>query len=379
MLACLLFAHNSMAARPSRCDSVVTRKEVRDLSSSEWKIVSDTIARMQELGWFTYFASLHEIYFPVVHGQSQFLPFHRRLIRHFEMVGQRINPEFALPYWNEFPDYRNPAKSKVLTDRLLGGNGQGGDKCVMDGVQANWTMHYPSDHCLRRDFDRGDAIQAWHSTEFIQSVIQRSDTMAVFRESIENSQHGMAHLGIRGDMVLRHSPNDFIFMLHHAFVDRIWAVWQDDGHESTFDGPGPNEPNMTKDSRILFFNESVESVLSLGRGLMCYEYEDPEEGSDLLAKRAGASSALAALPNDVLCRWYPQTCSEVAVAGDTSAVPRTETDGLVDPQSQLPMPAEISDDFARMHGFNVDEVRRMNAMAKQFVTEMNAAGYRPKH
>ena len=32
-------------------------------------------------------------------------------------------------------------------------------------------------------------------------------------------------------MAMMSSPQDPIFFLHHANVDRLWALWQDDGHE----------------------------------------------------------------------------------------------------------------------------------------------------
>ena len=32
-------------------------------------------------------------------------------------------------------------------------------------------------------------------------------------------------------MLMMTSPNDPIFFMHHANIDRIWAQWQMDGHE----------------------------------------------------------------------------------------------------------------------------------------------------
>ncbi|KAJ2711296.1 hypothetical protein H4S00_006102 [Coemansia sp. D1744] len=375
LVACLL-SHNVLAARPKKCESITTRKEVRDLSSSEWRTIKDTIEKMQDLGWFRFYASIHEVYFPVVHGVSQFLPFHRRFVRYFEMTAQRINPDFALPYWNEFADYRNPADSSVLSDRLLGGNGQGPNKCVMDGVQANWTMTYPNEHCLQRNYSDGDSIKPWYSAEFIQSIMQRSDTMADFRDRMENSQHGLAHLGVRGDMSTKHSANDFLFMLHHAFIDRIWSIWQDDGHRTTFDGPGSmGEEEMTLDSKILFFQDTVEDVMYLGRGQMCYEYDEPSSEPDLLSKRDNINSDLTSLPHDVLCKWYPKSCDQATSDNTTESTAPIAHIAL----KQLPLPAEISQEAMEMHGFDPAAVQRMADEARKFVEDMNAAGFVPKY
>ncbi|KAJ2851134.1 hypothetical protein IWW36_001385 [Coemansia brasiliensis] len=367
----------AIAAPARKCDQIITRKEVRDLTSEEWNIIADTVAQMQQYGWFSYFSSIHNVYFPVVHGMSQFLPFHRRFVRHFELVAQRFDSRFVLPYWNEFADYRDPAASVVLSDRFLGGNGQGSDLCVMDGIQANWTMHYPQDHCLRRQFNKGDAIKPWFSSEYIDSVIQRSETMAVFRERIENTQHGLVHVSVGGDMSAHHSINDFLFMLHHAFVDRIWTKWQADGHELTFDGPGPNQKNMTLDSRLEFYHDSVESVITLGRGIMCYEYADPESSQpDILSKRSDATQKLLGLPRDVLCKWYPKTCAETPVSSGNST---GKAAWLAQGKQNLllPMPADVSAEAAALPGFDADAMKLMTDNARQFVAEMNAAGYLP--
>ncbi|KAJ2628130.1 hypothetical protein H4R22_004052 [Coemansia sp. RSA 1290] len=362
----------TLAAPARKCDHTVTRKEVRDLSPGEWKIIADTVARMQEYGWLSYFSSIHSVYFPAVHGMSQFLPFHRRFVRHFEMVAQRFDSRFVLPYWNEFADYRDPAASEVLSERFLGGNGQGSDSCVMDGIQANWTMHYPQDHCLRRKFNNGDSIKPWFSSEYIDSVIQRSETMAVFRERIENTQHGLVHLSVNGDMAAHHSINDFLFLLHHTFVDRIWAKWQADGHELTFDGPDHDQQNMTLDSQLQFYHEPIESVITLGRGIMCYEYADPESSQpDILTKRS-ADTRLLALPRDVLCKWYPKTCAETPGDGTGKAA-------MVQGKQYrfLPMPADVSAEAAALPGFDADAIKLMTDNARQFVADMNAAGYPP--
>ena len=38
--------------------------------------------------------------------------------------------------------------------------------------------------------------------------------------------HNFAHMWVGGSMMPSTSPNDPVFFLHHANVDRIWANWQ---------------------------------------------------------------------------------------------------------------------------------------------------------
>ncbi len=37
----------------------------------------------------------------------------------------------------------------------------------------------------------------------------------------------MIHRFVGGDMMTSTSPNDPVFYLHHASIDRIWSAWQD--------------------------------------------------------------------------------------------------------------------------------------------------------
>ena len=50
----------------------------------------------------------------------------------------------------------------------------------------------------------------------------------VFWSTLENGPklHGDVHVWVRRSMILWTSPNDPIFWMHHANIDRIWAHWQ---------------------------------------------------------------------------------------------------------------------------------------------------------
>ena len=49
-----------------------------------------------------------------------------------------------------------------------------------------------------------------------------------FRQELEGGQrlHGFGHVWIGGSMLAMSSPNDPLFWLHHANIDRLWAEWQ---------------------------------------------------------------------------------------------------------------------------------------------------------
>ncbi len=57
-----------------------------------------------------------------------------------------------------------------------------------------------------------------------------------FRSDLEGDPHGTLHGwvgGPGGTMSGMSSPNDPIFFLHHAPVDRMWARWQANGHQGS--------------------------------------------------------------------------------------------------------------------------------------------------
>ncbi|KAJ2406777.1 hypothetical protein GGF41_006885, partial [Coemansia sp. RSA 2531] len=128
----LVLAHFlvGLTAAQSGCSHIVTRRDIMTLSPQEWDQMASVLQRMQNDGWFRYFSEIHNREFNNIHGNDNFFPWHRRFLRDFEEAGQRYDPDFAVPFWDELRDSRNPAGSPVLTDRRVGGNGFGG--CVRD-------------------------------------------------------------------------------------------------------------------------------------------------------------------------------------------------------------------------------------------------------
>ncbi|KAJ2090723.1 hypothetical protein GGI09_006107 [Coemansia sp. S100] len=258
------------------CGSNVIRKEVRRLTPAEWNSVSSVARSMNDAGWFGWFAYLHNQYFNVIHGNEFFFPWHRRFIRDFEIVGQTYDRNFALPYWDELRDFANPAASEVLSAKFLGTNGRD-DRCVRDGNQAGWTLTYPDRHCLRRQYNAGARINAWYSPEFIQSILSRSTRMSQLRPGIEFSLHGAIHIAMGGDMVQNHSPNDFVFWIHHANIDRIWAVWQMMNPNQNYwsmDGFDSANRPMQLGTPVPHYNDLAGDTVQLGMKKMCYFYDN---------------------------------------------------------------------------------------------------------
>ncbi|KAJ1868561.1 hypothetical protein LPJ78_000073 [Coemansia sp. RSA 989] len=355
------------------CSSIYTRKELLSLTSTEWNLYKAILSAMQRDGWFQWFSYLHTTWFSQIHGHSQFFPFHRRFVYEWERVGKQYNSAFAQPYWDEMRDYRAPATSQALTSNWLGGNGQGAGMCVQNGNQAGWTMTYPANHCFSRNFRNNGNMNTWYSPEYINSFVQRSTSMADFRPGIEFSLHGIVHLDVGGDMSQRNSPNDWIFMLHHANIDRLWWQWQMNGHLWTMDGPNYDGSAISLDSNMPFFSEPIRSVMQLGYGQMCFQYaSNPIRRRDM---DASTESRLASrLPKEVLAEWFPQTAkSPVAEIAPTVELIADKSG------KEIPYPGTLSMEWIQSHGFKVSEVKRVEADARRFVDAMKKAGYKSLH
>lgn len=268
-----------------KCQTLVARKELRSLSSNELARVSWVIRAMKESRWFIWFAYLHTANFNIIHNCEMFFPFHRRFIRDFEEVGQKFDKNFALPYWDELRDYSNPAASAVMSSRILGTNGKGGGSCVQDGNQKGWYMQYPNVHCLKRQYNGGNKINPWYSPEYIQSVLSRSHSMDQLRPGIEFSLHGSIHLSLGGDMMEPNSPNDFVFWVHHANIDRLWSVWQMQDPSRNFwslNGKQADGSPMTYTTPLSHYGDRAIDVMLLGEKKMCFYYEN---GSSVSSRR----------------------------------------------------------------------------------------------
>ncbi|RKP37505.1 hypothetical protein BJ085DRAFT_7071, partial [Dimargaris cristalligena] len=208
------------------CANPVTRREIRQLSQGERTAFFNAFKELRRRGTFDFYPNVHLDNSPVIHGNSVFLPWHRRFVRDLEVALQSIDPSVTVPYWDWTIDSQNPAASPVFTAGYAGGNGSGEDNCVQSGPFANYEVSVPEPHCLTRDFNQGNGISTWWPAESLRLMVSDADTYTELREGLEFGQHGNVHLGIRGDMSTMYAPNDPIFFLHHAMCDKVWSVWQ---------------------------------------------------------------------------------------------------------------------------------------------------------
>ena len=96
--------------------------------------------------------------------------------------------------------------------------------------------------------------------------------------------HSAGHIFTGADMFESSgSPNDPIFFLHHANVDRLWAAWQQanlaKGGDAAADHGNPGYPEMFRGG--LFVWDEVKAPEMFDYEVLGYRYDElPSPGGD---------------------------------------------------------------------------------------------------
>lgn len=275
-IAVLLLAFSVDRFTAQSCPrGVQPRKEVRNLSDQEWNDFVKGVKAMQAgrgpNTWDRY-AKMHVDNQATVHGNSFFFPWHRYYLRQLELEIQKTSPSIMLPYWDWAYDSQAPELSPVFSNTRFGKNGENG--CLRSGSFANTQVYYPNPHCLNRQWDGGNRISALYSTDVINRVgTSAANNYDTLRRSIEMNPHGAVHVNIGGDMANMWSPNDPIFYVHHAFVDKIWAMWQAKGAGSAYNGVGLNNRPATLNDELPSY-PGVKVSLTMDTKNLCFYYAE---------------------------------------------------------------------------------------------------------
>ncbi|GAA6618097.1 tyrosinase family protein [Scytonema sp. NUACC26] len=222
------------------------------------------------------------------HENGGFLPWHREYLNRLEKALQSVNPKVTIPYW----DWADPRSVDVIFDPdFLGSNGSGdfvdlpnGEKLeggrVVSGnfSEANgWSLipelHFKIDtaETLGTSLIRylppqsapgvlGFPLDKEQTDRILQSKDYKTFQLFVEGQIIvdvngveqrcerEPCNHNLIHALLDGNIqnpigpgpALRStlnnvpaSPNDPVFWLLHANVDRLWAEWQNNGRQGS--------------------------------------------------------------------------------------------------------------------------------------------------
>ncbi|EWG41477.1 hypothetical protein FVEG_03589 [Fusarium verticillioides 7600] len=234
------------------------------------------------------FAYMHVFEGTVTHYAASFLPWHRYFIHTYEKaLIEECGFKGSLPYWDWALDAHDLAASPIF-DPIdgFGGNGVSGSSlsgifgghCVTEGPFANATRHWQSKsnghgfdilknpHCLSRGFQGGEKkaqLEGRVTIDAINSVLGLQ-SYEKFVDALEVQAHNSIPQFVRGDFYGLTAPNDPVFYLHHAQVDRLWWLWQQQdiqGKTKTYQGPKQNTRVHANES---LSGSSLDDIISLG-------------------------------------------------------------------------------------------------------------------
>ena len=207
---------------------------------------------------------------PNPHRTALFYPWHRILIRQFELELQAASndPSITLPYWN----WQLTGADNPFTSNFMGGNGDSTqDQRVTSGpfsrehsqFEVNIRDEGPGNTGLRRDLGATGSlptpeavISALNLTPYWREANSETDRGG-WENYSETELHNPVHAWIGGNMREASSPNDPIFFLHHCYLDLLWERWKHQ-HPNTPSFPSPDGvPNGVSDT-ILVFNPANE-------------------------------------------------------------------------------------------------------------------------
>ena len=221
---------------PTTCATPRVRKAWSLLSCAERDLYISAVGTFHRTRKFDFdrMVEMHLEAGSYAHGTSAFLAWHRYYLVGWENMLRSLGGEFsciAVPYWDWEKDAGSESQSAVFSASTFGS--VTGFGCVSDGV-ANFNRGIRGwrdsrNMCLQRSFD---FFWGFIGQAEMAAVIQDVPNFAVFSQSLEGAPHASPHVDIGGQMSTLYSPEDPLFMVHHANVDRLFALWQDyHGHD----------------------------------------------------------------------------------------------------------------------------------------------------
>ncbi|MEH1128206.1 tyrosinase family protein [Micromonospora sp. CPCC 206061] len=204
------------------------------------------------------------------HFDSAFFPWHRELLYRFEEDLRSIRPNVTIPYWDWTRAQSAGSVGWPFIHAFIGvdGTDASGDRVLRQSGAATpyphpfdpeaWSIvvtDTPTEpRVFRRAFaERTDApalpqnntVVTGTGTSFRQALTSAAYTTLRARSE---DLHNLVHRWAGGNMITASSPNDPVFWMHHAQIDRMWTLWQDINpalpkyvHNNGFAGHGPND------------------------------------------------------------------------------------------------------------------------------------------
>ncbi|KZM21620.1 Tyrosinase [Ascochyta rabiei] len=278
--------------RQSTCSNPRIRREWDSYSNSDRQAYIDAIKCLQARpasGQFRQSQSryedlvaLHQTLTPNVHGNAKFLLWHRYYLWTFEqMLRSDCGFNRELPWFDETRYAGRYTQSSVFSSQWFGSINVGG-QCVTNGQFAGLAINIGpgsgnTRHCLARDNDDSETINT--GSAIVDACNSRS-TYADMASCAEGGAHAWGHNGIGAVMQDTYaSPADPVFFLHHAFIDRNFRIWQNNGGNpriTTVSGTDAVGNRLTLDTTVNVYDfrptVRIRDILNTQSSTLCYKY-----------------------------------------------------------------------------------------------------------
>ncbi|PSN60132.1 monooxygenase-like protein [Corynespora cassiicola Philippines] len=330
-------------AQAPKCSQLLTRKEWRTLTNTqkaEWVKAVKCLAgiRHERLSFtknqtvlpgkkslYDDFSYSHAAVDHSAHRNAYFLPWHRWFTHLFDTsLRQTCSYSGPTPYWDWSYDHADLFNSPVFDDSPeygLGGTGDcdsspEADCIVFTGAFASspgaLELAWPIPHPLRRNLT---LITGWYPNElpqnrtlgpdFVRNATEENTGDFFSFQYAMTRMHDHVHNFVGGDLAgdcpkalpdedchglaIAFTPNDPLFWLHHAQLDRLWNQWQrhQPSNFAAFSGIPLNPQNIADPRYDLdadanlpmpFDVQSVpmapSSLFDIESWPLCYRYQD---------------------------------------------------------------------------------------------------------
>lgn len=190
------------------------------------------------------------------HGNSSFFPWHRELLYRFEKDLQAIDPSVMIPYWEWTREKTSADAGFPFQHNFIGvdGTDSAADKVERESGAPS-PYPYPFDPQswpieMKDDFTWPDFLTRAFGEESDAPNLPSNDSVVTgvstsFRAAINSANylnlrarsedlHNLVHRWVGGNMLGMTSPDDPVFFMHHAQIDRMWTLWQGKHPGTTF-------------------------------------------------------------------------------------------------------------------------------------------------
>ena len=227
-----------------------------NLEFNRWDALRCAIDQLIANGTYERFVRIHSDDWTRhrMHRNRRFLPWHRAYLINFERELRKIDNSLSIPYW----DWNADQGRLIGFSDLLG---------MLRTWPEDWPERWPKDP-MRTPENSGRGF--FTDPNEIGSLLPH-DNYDSFTGALETGPHNSGHTWVGGAMATMHSPADPAFWFHHAQVDRIWALWQQNYPDEIADLSEQDEKLDPWDDE--FTIHSVNDISSLGDD--SYEYVEP--------------------------------------------------------------------------------------------------------